>query len=90
VEVRELEWDEENEAHSRHGVTPGVSASVLGNQPRLFANRAGKSGTHMLIGPDEDGRFWTMILLDLGNGRFRPITGWPSTGSEARRYRGRA
>jgi len=29
---------------------------------------------------------WTVILLDLGEGQWRPITGWPSTGSEMRRY----
>jgi hypothetical protein len=32
------------------------------------------------------GRFWTVILLELGSDLWRPITGWPSTGSEIRLY----
>jgi hypothetical protein len=90
LEVGELEWDEENEAHSRHGATPGVCASVLSNRPKLFANKANRTGTHMMIGPDGSGRLWTVVLLRLGGGRFRPITGWPSTGKEIQRYRGEA
>jgi hypothetical protein len=32
------------------------------------------------------GEFWTVILLELGNDLWRPITGWPSTGSEIRLF----
>jgi hypothetical protein len=71
-------------------VTPDVSTSVLGNQPKLFENKTGRTGTQMMIGPDEKARFWTVILTDLETGRFRPITGWPSTGQEIQRYKGEA
>jgi hypothetical protein len=40
-----------------------------------------------MIAPDNEGRFWTVILLQSGPDKFRPITGWPSTASEIRLYK---
>jgi len=37
-------------------------------------------------GDAPEGEFWTVILLQLGNNLWRPITGWPSTASETRLY----
>ena len=36
------------------------------------------------VGDPPEGEFWTVILLERGNNLWRPITGWPSTGSEIR------
>jgi hypothetical protein len=41
-----------------------------------------------MIGPDEDGRFWTIVLLYRDADLWRPITGWPSTNTEKRLYDG--
>jgi hypothetical protein len=41
-----------------------------------------------MIGPDEDGKFWSVVLLEIAPEVWRPITGWPSTNSEIRRYEG--
>jgi hypothetical protein len=41
----------------------------------------------MMIGPDWSGRLWTVIILETEiEGRWRPITGWPSDKPEILRY----
>jgi len=85
----EFEWDERNERHAAaHGVTPSLVIEVADTQPRFFPNSpgAGRSGSHLMIGPDARGRFWTVVLLDVSYERWRPITGWPSTNTEIRLY----
>jgi len=88
IEVREFEWDERNEKHcARHGVTPLLAEVVKDGQSKFFGNKPGKTGTHMMVGPDDRGRFWTIIILETGQrGRWRPITGWPSDPPEIARY----
>lgn len=83
IAVDEIEWDDRNLTHAaRHGVTPTVVREVLDQRPLFRRNLAGRSGDHRMIGPDRSGRFWTVILLDLGAGRWRPITGWPTDNEE--------
>jgi hypothetical protein len=41
-----------------------------------------------MIGPNDDGRFWTIVLASISEDVWRPITGWPSTNTEIRRYNG--
>jgi uncharacterized DUF497 family protein len=88
IDVWEFEWDESNEAHcSRHGVTPMVAELVKDDRPKFFRNRPGETGTHVMIGEDDKGRFWTIILRGTGQrGRWRPITGWPSDTPEIVKY----
>ena len=62
----EFEWDDRNLEHAdRHGLTPGVIRELRDRTPKLFANRSGegRSGSHLLIGPAESGRFWTVVLI---------------------------
>jgi len=50
-DIVDLEWDEQNESHAAsHGVTPALVASMVTRAPKLFANREGRTGTHMIIG----------------------------------------
>lgn len=88
IDVWEFEWDENNEGHAAaHGVTPSVAEEVKERSPLFFRNKPGRSGTHMMIGPDAVGRFWTVILWATGTrGRWRPITGWPSDDPELAWY----
>jgi uncharacterized DUF497 family protein len=88
IGVSEFEWDEENESHcARHGVTPLVVEEVKDADPLFFPNKAGKTGTHMMIGPDASGRRWTIIILaGAHEGRWRAITGWPSYRPELELY----
>ena len=78
---------------SPHGLTPRIVQLVAGSGPVLVPNKpgVGRSGSHVMIGVAAEGEapegaFWTVILLELSNNRWRPITGWPSTGSEIRLY----
>lgn len=93
----EFEWDERNLRHildeSPHGLTPRIVHLIASFGPRLFPNKPGegRSGSHMMIGIAADGdppegRLWTVILLEKGGDLWRPITGWPSTGSEMRMF----
>lgn len=69
----------------RHrGLDDGVIVDVLEGEPRFFLNESGKGGSHIMIGPLPDGRFWTIILIESDPVRkvWRPITGWPSAKKE--------
>jgi hypothetical protein len=85
----EFQWDEWNLGHAaRHGVTPELVLAVANGEPVVFENEGdGRSGSHVMIGSDEAGRFWTVIVLELTSEIWRPITGWPSTPSEIRLHK---
>jgi uncharacterized DUF497 family protein len=85
----ELQFDDGNVGHMRrHGLTPSTVAEVALGKSRLVPNepRPARAGTHKLIGRARDGRFWTIVLVRLGEDFWRPITGWPSTRTEIRLY----
>src|SRR5690606_14986692 len=92
VEELEFEWDAANLFHvlveAPKGITPALQEVIKGNEPKFFEeDRAGRSGTHRMIAPDDDGRFWTVILLHRGGNLWRPIAGWPSTNRQIRAYK---
>jgi uncharacterized DUF497 family protein len=88
----EFEWDEHNLRHvfeeSPHGLTPAIVRAISRRRPKLFPNEPGqgRSGSHVMIGPDERNRFWTVVLLELDDDRWRPITGWRTSNSERELY----
>ena len=86
----EFRWNEFNLDHClRHGVTPEVVTAVASNDPKLFPDTdPAHAGSDFMIGPDDGGRFWTVVLLSLGDDGWRPITGWPSTNTEIRHCNG--
>ncbi len=88
AQVQELEWDEVNEEHAwAHGLTPTIAEEVLTNTPIFLRNKKGLAGTHLVVGPDRHGRFWTFSILPTRrSGVWRPITGWPSSKGEVVRY----
>ncbi len=90
IEVRTFKWEPRNLAHcARHRVTPIVVAEVQNEAPLFFLNDPGKTGTHMMIGPDAHGHLWTIVILPTENeGEWKAITGWPSTNSEINEYNG--
>lgn len=71
------------------GVTPSLIVEIGDGAPKLFPNEPGegRTGSHMMVGPDANGRFWTIILLHLHGDLYRPLTGWPSTNPQIRMYR---
>lgn len=92
LELVDFEWDSGNLRHilsdSPHGLTPALCHQIRDGMPRIFEARKGpgRSASHMIIGPDDDQRFWTIIVVYKEHGMWRPITGWPSTGSELKLY----
>lgn len=90
IQVFEFEWDERNEAHcAGHGVTPITAQEVKDGLPKFFLNDPGKTGTHIMVGPDSGRRYWTIVIKPTGEpGLWRPITGWPSDKAEIVKYNG--
>ncbi len=88
IVVSWFQWDDANLTHcARHGVTPVIVAEVRDNTPLFFLNDPSKSGTHIMIGPDDSGRLWTIVIVNSGGSdSWRPITGWPSDNAEIRKY----
>ena len=92
MEEIEFEWDSANLFHvlveAPKGITPALLEVIKGNEPKFFEeSRPGRSGTHRMIAPDDDGRFWTVILLRKTDYLWRPITGWPSTNRQIQAYK---
>jgi len=90
IQVFEFEWDERNETHcAAHQLTPVVAEEVKNSLPKFFLNDPGRTGTHIMIGPDLSGRFWTIVIRpSSAHGLWRPITGWPSDRAEVLKYNG--
>jgi hypothetical protein len=91
VNELQFEWDEHNLQHvmieSPHGITPALLEGMRTQNPQFFRDaRPGRSGSHLMIAPDERGRFWSVVLLHKGGTLWRPITGWPSTNAQIRLY----
>jgi hypothetical protein len=45
-----------------HEVTPGNVLDVLENDPDFFKNLPGRSGSHVMLGPTKEGRFFFVVL----------------------------
>lgn len=69
LELVDFEWDSGNLRHilsdSPHGLTPALCHQIRDGMPRIFEARKGpgRSASHMIIGPDDDQRFWTIIVV---------------------------
>lgn len=91
VEIRGFEFDARNLDHmAKHGADENVVWDVWSGEPRCFPNRPApnRSGTHLMIGPDANGRVWTiaMVLIDPELALWRPITAYPSSTKERRAW----
>ncbi|HXK34205.1 MAG TPA: hypothetical protein VNM91_09355 [Dehalococcoidia bacterium] len=81
VGVNGFEFDAFNRAHLlKRGVDEATVHAIWYDEPVIIANRAGKTGTHLMIGEDLDGLLWTIVLVptDRVAGIWRPITGFPT------------
>lgn len=88
LDIRELEFDDENEAKAAsHGVSILELLQLLDGPIRVFKNRKDRSGTHLMIGCTHGGRTITAPIVESAvAGRWRPITAWPSSDAEKARY----
>ena len=88
LDIRELEFDDGNEAEAaRHGVTIVELLQLLDNRIRVFKNRKDRSATHLMIGRTHGGRTITAPIVETAvQGRWRPVTAWESSDAEKARY----
>jgi len=86
--IDEWEWDEGNLWKAEdHGYTPRTVVEVASGEPRFRPNTGeGRSATHQMVGPASSGRRWTFCILQVREGLWRTITGWPSTKTEGAWY----
>lgn len=81
--LSEWEWDERNLAHlARHGLTAGTVQEVAENDPKLRRNKRNRAATMQMVGRDDGGKWWTVCIVVIGGGRWRAVTGWPSSPAE--------
>lgn len=80
IEVNDLDWDHQNVEHiARHDVGPMEVEFVLGNEPRFFLNKPGRSATHVMVGEDQWGRvLFVPILCVEWPTKWRVISAWES------------
>ena len=81
--IEEWEWDEGNLWKAAdHRYSPRTVDQVSEEAPKFRANLKGRAATHQMIGPDLGGRMWTFCVLNVRDGIWRTVTGWPSTPTE--------
>lgn len=85
IRIRGWDFDERNRAHlARHEIDDNLVWDVWAGNPILVPNKPGRSGSHLMIGPDSSGRLWTIVIVPVNDdlGLWRAITGWPSERKE--------
>lgn len=88
--IADWQWDDRNLAYlARRGITRTVVRQVAGGRPLFRRNKSKRSATHLMIGPDDGGKVWTICILAVnpGDGLWRAITGWPSDDKERAWYK---
>lgn len=73
-----------------HNLDPETVDEVLENAPKFFPNlKKNQAASHMMIGPDNGGKFWTIFIkeVDPDAHRWRVITGWESESEHIQKYR---
>jgi uncharacterized DUF497 family protein len=84
--LRGFEWDQFNARHfARHGVTYEQILAVKDNAPRFFENLDERAASHIMVGPNFEGRYFYIAIVEVPHNLWRPITGWP-LGRRWRRY----
>lgn len=85
--IEAWQWDDGNlRKADAHGYTARTVDEVSGGSPKFRANLRGRAATHQMIGPDANERLWTFCVLDVSEGLWRTVTGWPSTAKEREWY----
>lgn len=86
----QFQWDDANLTkleEAGRGIGPELCEEVASGSPKFYPEtRSGRSGDFWMIGPDQDERFWTIVLVQKGDDLWRPISGWPSTRRQIRIY----
>lgn len=88
MEILQLIWWPANEAKLRreHGITAEEVAEMVASGAYLVGRHADYPDQVRITGYTAAGRWLTIALEDLGDGIFRPVTGWVATEDEIRRF----
>ena len=85
IQVDAFEWDDRNERECKtHGLDYWRIIEIWANKPLYFRNKQSEKapprrGTHIMIGPDYDNRFWGVPMIPTtAYAVWRPITGFPA------------
>lgn len=63
-----------------------VCIEVARNAPLFFDNVEGRAANYRMVGPDDAGRLWTVLVRIREDGSIRPINCWPTKAAEVKRY----
>ena len=88
IDVHELEFIEPTIAKLiDHKIRVEDVEATFANAPQFFENLPGRSGTHVMLGPDADGRFFYIVLIESSrSGVWRVITGYRYSRRRALRF----
>jgi hypothetical protein len=90
LSIEAWEWDDGNiEHHATRGITPELMEDDIWLEaPKYIANRRNRAASHLMIGPDAGGQFWTICILQVDDdpATWRAITGWKSKPREKAWY----
>jgi hypothetical protein len=87
VLIEELVWRPANvEKLAAHGIRQAEVDDLVANLNYIIFENPGYADQVLVIGYTGRPRWLTVAMEELGGGRYRPVTGWPSHEREIRRY----
>lgn len=85
--IEEWSWDDRNlEYLGRRGATRRTVHQVAAEAPKFRRNRAGRTATHLMIGPDFGGTMWTICIIEIEPGTWRAFNAWHADDEEKSWY----
>jgi hypothetical protein len=75
--VADFRFDDDNASHiSRHDVHEHDLREVLANAPQYFVNPPSpdRTASHLMLGPNKDGRFILAAISEVEPNIWRPVT----------------
>lgn len=88
--IEAWEWDDGNIEHlAQRGITPElIEDEIWLEAPKYNRNRQDRAASHLMVGPDRAGQFWTICILQVvdDHATWRAITGWKSKPREKQWY----
>lgn len=88
IEVNDLEFGDVTVTKLvGHEVTPTDVLAVLANEPQFFKNLPGRSGSHVMLGPNMEDRFFYIVLVESSKpGTWNVVTGYHYSRRRALRF----
>ena len=91
IQVEALVFDEWNEDHlAAHGVEQADVEEILDNSPGFFHNLPNRAGSHVMIGQNNQGRYFFIAIRPIAGVIWYPVTGWSLNRRRALRLLGGA